>query len=79
MIDKKGFINAPQDAMPKVLADADDAERAMDAVFMAIDRGLKNGDTVELHGIGEFRVEPGPQGKDVVLAADRRLMDSINE
>lgn len=72
-------MNALKDACPECFKSDGDALDALDAVCVTIDRGLKNADTVELPGIGEFRTEPDQGRKKVVFAADRKLIDSINE
>ncbi|MFP4316017.1 MAG: HU family DNA-binding protein [Desulfovibrionales bacterium] len=79
MIDTKTFTRALQDGLPNTFKDEQEAQRAVDVMFSVIPKGLKNGDIVELQGVGEFRTEPEGGKKRVVFAADRRLMDTVNE
>ncbi len=79
MIDAQSFARQLQDAMPQVITSEKDARFAVDVIFSQIHKGLKNRDFVEIHGVGEFRVEPDGGKKNVVFTPSPQLVDGINE
>lgn len=78
MLTIETYANALKDMWPNQLSDAD-AEKAASTVFGVISRGLKNGDVVEMEGVGEFRTEPEGDRKKVIFTPSTSLLDRVNE
>jgi nucleoid DNA-binding protein len=78
VIDTGSFVKALRRALPGLFISEVEAERAFEVILSLIPEGLERGATVELEGIGEFRIEPDVSRRRIVFAADRRLMSRVN-
>jgi hypothetical protein len=75
----KNVVNNLTFAMPDKFTNEEDAYMAFDTVKAVIAMGLKNKDHVDLHGLGEFRIESDGDGKKVVFVPDPALTAVVNE
>lgn len=75
----KTLVKSLAYAFPDKLSDESDAYMVFDAMKAVITNVLKNGDVIELEGLGEFRVDPDDGRKHVVFTPTRALEDAVNE
>lgn len=75
----KNVINNLTFAMPDLFKNVEDAYMAFDAIKAVIAMGLKNRDTVDLHGLGTFKVEKQGGQNVVVFEPDKALNATASE
>lgn len=75
----KAIISGLKMAFPDKLGTDEEAYLAFDVMKAMIFNGLRNGDVVDVEGLGELRVEPRDGKKQVVYTPDPNLIVAVNE
>ncbi len=75
----KTLVKSLTHAFPDKFNDESEAYMVFDALKAVIANVLKNGDVMDLEGLGEFRVEPRDGRKHVIFTPERVLEDTVNE
>lgn len=73
------LVNNLTTAMPDKFKNREEAYLAVDVMKAVIAMGLKNRDHVDIHGLGEFRVEGEKGRRKVVFVVDPALTAAVNE
>ena len=75
----KNVVNNLTTAMSDKFTDEDEAYMAFDVIKAAIVMGLKNGQTIELGGLGVFEVDMVNGEKTITFRPDQNLKAAVRE
>lgn len=79
MPDTKTLKDALKDSLPDAIGDDAKAGEVVSAFYDALKEAVKGCDMVTLHGVGEFRVDPKGERRELIFTPDRVLLDTMNE
>lgn len=75
----KAIVTGLKRAFPEKFSSEEEAYMAFDVMKAMIFNGLRNGDLVDVEGLGEFRTEPRDGKKYVVYTPEPLLIVAVNE